>query len=156
MAARMLTGNNNAGATKMILNNRFDGQFHKGSVDYTSSRQEFLDLAEYKKPNKNYSLIVSSVSSHSSGSTGYGTEEFFRGVAARHAYTVMGVRAIDGEKMIVLRNPWGFGGTNEYYIRETGGVSTKLQSDASKGSGYLFFPVDTFFRTFSRYYVANM
>ncbi len=42
--------------------------------------------------------------------SGLNREEVARGIAAGHAYTILGVEMIEGREMIKLRNPWGFGG----------------------------------------------
>ena len=131
---------------------KFSGQLKEGTMTYGKKQREFLALvSNLEKTDSKYSLTVSSEGAFSSGEkTGLKEGPEARGVYNHHVYTVMGARSIDNKQFIVLRNPWGAAVNDYYYNEKTGAVSGMLDESTTSG-GYLFMPVDTFFKMFGSY-----
>lgn len=166
VAYKMIRGGNAGDATEIFTgknsktyyfdenDERFEGQLKKGTLVYSNKQEDFLRYARTLTSNSRYVLMVGSVVEHSTGQdTGFSGDAAFKGVATTHAYTVMGIRVIDGQEVVVLRNPWGYGATKERYSKNTSVVSSTLDRNYSSG-GYLFLPVDMFFRTFRRFHLG--
>ncbi|MDC7292755.1 calpain family cysteine protease [Butyrivibrio sp. DSM 10294] len=151
--ARFITGKR---GTKRIfneeVNDEYEGQLKKGKMEYTKAQEAFISEAdELNKGFKNYVLTASTKDGFDTiEGSGLKSEDNEKGVYIRHAYAVVGTRMINGEKTIVLRNPWGIGTNEAVYDEKTGAVTQQITFDG-KNEGYVFMPVDTFFRMFNSY-----
>ncbi len=121
--------------------------------EQTTFKQALHDMQN--NPNAKFSLVAASPGSHDAGDgTGLEYDMAAGGVLNRHGYTVMGYEEVDGEEIVVLRNPWGHAGEDEYYDEKTGAISTKIVEDMEQG-GYLFLPIDKFFSLFNSYHIIK-
>ena len=130
----------------------YSGQLSKSKIKYTEEQQRFLNEAEeLNKGYVKYSLVASTKENFDfiEGS-GISPESDTMGVYNRHAYAVIGTRDIQGEKTIVLRNPWGIGTNEAAYNEKTGAVTQQITFE-EENQGFVFMPVDIFFRLFSSY-----
>ena len=140
---------------KWSAENEFEKQLDKGKIKYTSEQLLFIDKATNIKNGVNYTIMSGSMGSFDAGDgTGLEATDLANGVYNRHAYSVLGIEEIAGEKNVVLRNPWGTGGTDVYYNKETGAISTRHTKSFSEG-GILFVPLDTYFRLFRGFHIAK-
>ena len=128
------------------------GKLNKGKTTYTQEQKDFIKLADdLNKGFANYVLTASTKESFDTiAGSGLESDDNAKGVYIQHAYTVIGTRMINGEKTIVLRNPWGIGTNESVYNEKTGAVSQQVTFD-NENQGYVFMPVDTFFRLYSSY-----
>lgn len=75
------------------------------------ARYDYASISEYNKDRIFTQIKDGAASGHPMTAGTYGSSESARytntGVYANHAYTVLGVEEVDGEKFVKLRNPWG-------------------------------------------------
>ena len=132
----------------------FREQMGKMEMELNQRQADFLDKVRdmYKDGKKKYTLVVSSVDKHKGGEgTGYGTvSKMTRGVAPAHGYTVMGLEEVDGKEMLILRNPWGDGGDEQIYDKQSGQI-INIEDDKLKNGGLLFLTPERFFNMFTDY-----
>lgn len=151
--SRFITGKT---GERIFLNDEVDeqytGQLDKGEIKYTPAQLKFVKEAEdLNKGYTTYTLVASTKDKFDfiEGS-GIKAEDNAMGVYNNHAYAVLGTKVINGETTIVLRNPWGIGTNEAIYNEKTGAVSQQVTFE-EKNQGFVFMPVDTFFRLFSTY-----
>ncbi len=114
--------------------------------------QEDIEMAE-KNPNK---MVVASSRRDIKSSEGKGHsggEPVSRGIVGGHAYTVLGVRKIDGEPYIALRNPWGRT-TAEIDVNEITGEES-MNTNKFEGTQFVISLKD-FICYFKTYSVINL
>ncbi len=145
--------------TGFNANVEYDTQIGKANLTEkgSSEQEEFINKVKGMRHNKSYSITVSSLSGHKEGeSTGLSDGKHIKhGISSEHAYTVMGVDKIGNQEIIILRNPWGIGSTENYYNKNTGAVSMKLDENNEPGA-YLFLPREFFFSMFKGYSVMPL
>ena len=71
------------------------------------------------------------------GSGGLNNEKIGRGIAATHAYSVLGVVKVRGREMIKLRNPWGNGAMHYEVQEDSDLIVTKWRGNAENGAFYI-------------------
>lgn len=127
----------------------------KKIVPLPSNRQEeFWNLA--KDTNRvGIALVAGSLKTYSPGEgTGLSNgDQVMKGVSISHSYTVMGVQEMAGEERIILRNPWGFGSTEEVYDEESGAITTQIGQFAN--GPYVFLTKNAFFSMFADYNIIR-
>ena len=150
LAARILTGK--VASRKDLWNTEeYSGQFIKGEIQLTTEQSNFLKLAEGLGKNKaDYALTASTDTFSAGENVGLKVGPKEKGIYNHHVYTIMGVREVSGEKLIVLRNPWGASVNDFAYEEKTGNIYSEFDDDPKSG-GFLFLPVDTFFRMFRHF-----
>ena len=118
-------------------------------VPVLSARQEeFWNLAKDTN-RRGVALVAGSLKTYSPGEgTGLSDGDVvMKGVSINHSYTVMGVQEMAGEERIILRNPWGFGSTEEVYDEESGAITTQIGKFAN--GPYVFLTKNAFFSIFN-------
>ncbi len=130
-----------------------EGQFvNKGKYEISEKEEEFWE--DVKKHSNRIVLTVGTRSSlPGAGTKGLNNETVVRGIVLGHHYTVLGIRDIDGEEKIELRNPWGYGTSEEVYDEVTGAVSVQ-KSENTSDDGSFFLSKQMFFRYFLYYSVT--
>ena len=71
-----------------------------------------------------------------------------------HMYTLLGVRRIDGEPFIAVRNPWGPGVVERALNETTGSISTRKGEEDETGA-FLVTPLE-FVKYFGTYYIREV
>lgn len=116
-----------------------------------------LSILQDEEKRKNYIITASTkdltTTDHFRGKN---NEKMMHGIAGRHEYTVLGIHSFkDQQQRILLRNPWGHGGTEEVYNEVTGAISSRASEDVSDG-GLLFVPLDLFYEVFDRFTITSI
>lgn len=127
----------------------------KKFVPVLSARQEeFWNLAKDTN-RRGVALVAGSLKTYSPGEgTGLSDGDVvMKGVSINHSYTVMGVQEMAGEERIILRNPWGFGSTEEVYDEESGAITTQIGKFAN--GPYVFLTKNAFFSIFDDYNIIR-
>ncbi|MBP5609357.1 MAG: hypothetical protein J6X66_13955, partial [Lachnospiraceae bacterium] len=86
-----------------------------------------IEERQNDKENK-YVMIAGSYAFNTSERSGEAGENFRRGAAGPHMYTLLGVVEKDGKKMIKLRNPWGTGKVT-YITQQATGIKVPVMGD---------------------------
>jgi hypothetical protein len=121
------------------------------AVGYTLGKTDtdFWELVKNKRPD----VYITAGTKHDlegNEEVGMNNETMLRGIAGGHAYTVVGIREIDGEERIELRNPWGVGTVEEVYNEVTGATSIRKTKNATD-AGSFFLTKRVFFSFFSHF-----
>ncbi|MBO6149239.1 MAG: hypothetical protein J6O55_07865 [Lachnospiraceae bacterium] len=81
-------------------------------------------------------------------------EYTMRGFVGMHEFSVLGVRTIDGEDFIAVRNPWGVEVAEHVLNESTGGIKVRRGHDA-EGGAFLVTPME-FYKYFNSYTIVPL
>ena len=94
---------------------------------------------------KNNAVVIAGAYSKLAGAPGLGVngEGVRRGIAGKHAYTVLKLEEINGETYVRIRNPWGTG-VVETVQNELTGKTFIREADSDEYHGSCLIHINTF------------
>ncbi len=154
---KIITGNTCDNVDFITRRSDNDLQYGVGTFTQGNPETNFLNLAK-KLNDENSHQILTVGSRHDfelEEGVGLNGEKMMRGIASKHAYTVLGYDTVGGVPMILLRNPWGYGTVEAKINKVTGAISIRKAS-AEYAAGAFMIPLDTFFFMFDHYSVMSV